>query len=303
MIAEAILKYLTERVPHLKDGSNIKANLRRMMPWYHGKTLDQAGEVARTYAREARREKKRRDPETGRMVDDPRPLSSSALFQRIKDFRSALNYARETHRMGTIEWCKEVRPPPARDERHVYLTRRQVVLAARAVKLPQIDKARARTAQKRVRNALATRALLLLVFYTGSRPGELYRGAPVESKAFDIVDSKTGDIIRKFVLPAMRRYMRHWPMPCDYSVLSKYWREARGAVGLGHAHLHDLRHSTASALISDGATLAEVGAVLDQKSVQTTKRYAHLYEGRKIELLHQLAKRRAGGRSGGGFSA
>ena len=48
MIAEAILKYLTERVPHLKDGSNIKANLRRMMPWYHGKTLDQAALIKNT---------------------------------------------------------------------------------------------------------------------------------------------------------------------------------------------------------------------------------------------------------------
>lgn len=42
--------------------------------------------------------------------------------------------------------------------------------------------------------------------------------------------------------------------------------------------MHDLRHSFASAALSAGLTLAQIGELLGHKSTQTTKRYAHLVE-------------------------
>lgn len=46
--------------------------------------------------------------------------------------------------------------------------------------------------------------------------------------------------------------------------------------GFQHMHLHDLRHSTASAMINNGVDLNIVGGVLDNKDSRSTQRYAHL---------------------------
>ena len=42
--------------------------------------------------------------------------------------------------------------------------------------------------------------------------------------------------------------------------------------------LHDLRHSFASILVSAGASLPLIGQMLGHTQVQTTQRYAHLYD-------------------------
>jgi len=59
--------------------------------------------------------------------------------------------------------------------------------------------------------------------------------------------------------------------------LKKGWRQLCKAAGIGGLRLHDLRHSYASALISAGASLPLVGAMLGHASPQTTQRYAHMF--------------------------
>ena len=54
-----------------------------------------------------------------------------------------------------------------------------------------------------------------------------------------------------------------WPTIC----------KAAGITGLG---FHDLRHSDASILVSGGASLPMIGALLGHTQVSTTQRYAHL---------------------------
>ena len=47
---------------------------------------------------------------------------------------------------------------------------------------------------------------------------------------------------------------------------------------------HDSRHTTVSHLVMNGATLYETGEVLGHRSVQVTKRYAHLSTEHKRNL-------------------
>lgn len=44
------------------------------------------------------------------------------------------------------------------------------------------------------------------------------------------------------------------------------------------ARLHDLRHSFASLLVSEGQSLPVIGALLGHTQSQTTQRYARLFE-------------------------
>jgi integrase len=60
--------------------------------------------------------------------------------------------------------------------------------------------------------------------------------------------------------------------------LQKPWRRLRTAAGLDDVRIHDLRHSFASELVSSGASLALVGALLGHSNPTTTQRYAHLYD-------------------------
>jgi len=64
-------------------------------------------------------------------------------------------------------------------------------------------------------------------------------------------------------------------VPAD---LDRPWRAVRAAAGLvgdRHARFHDLRHTTASYLTMNGASLAEVAEALGQSTLLMAKRYSH----------------------------
>ena len=62
-------------------------------------------------------------------------------------------------------------------------------------------------------------------------------------------------------------------------VVDKMFGEARDRAGIKDFRFHDLRHTAASELAMNGATLAEIAEVLGHKTLQMVKRYAHLTEG------------------------
>jgi integrase len=56
------------------------------------------------------------------------------------------------------------------------------------------------------------------------------------------------------------------------------WRRICKAAGITGLRIHDLRHSFASQLVSSGASLPLIGALLGHSSPATTHRYAHLFD-------------------------
>jgi integrase len=60
---------------------------------------------------------------------------------------------------------------------------------------------------------------------------------------------------------------------CD---IKKFWKSVCRTAGLEKLRLHDLRHSYASNLVSQGVSLHIVGKLLGHTQPQTTARYAHL---------------------------
>jgi integrase len=61
--------------------------------------------------------------------------------------------------------------------------------------------------------------------------------------------------------------------------LAKRWDAVRTKAGLSDIKKHDLRHTAASILAADGASLPLIGAVLGHSTPITTSRYAHLVDG------------------------
>jgi integrase len=69
------------------------------------------------------------------------------------------------------------------------------------------------------------------------------------------------------------------------------WEAALAKAGIADFRFHDLRHSAASYLAMNGATLAEIAEVLGHKTLQMVKRYAHLSEAHTSKVVARMNER------------
>ncbi len=69
------------------------------------------------------------------------------------------------------------------------------------------------------------------------------------------------------------------------------WKNALEKTGIDNFKFHDLRHSAASYLAMNGATLAEIAEVLGHKTLQMVKRYAHLSEAHTSSVVASMNER------------
>lgn len=81
--------------------------------------------------------------------------------------------------------------------------------------------------------------------------------------------SKVRNITSKLVFPGIRK--RDKPL-----LIRGAWEKAVERAGIEDFRFHDLRHTTASYLAMNGATLAEIAEVVGHKTLAMVKRYAHL---------------------------
>jgi integrase len=170
------------------------------------------------------------------------------------------------------------------NKRHRYLTVAELCRLAEA-----LTKLRDKNAANAVR-------LLLL---TGARQGELLAakwkdidldaaiwtkpGATTKQKTLHRVPlSKTACR----VLADMRKQARdgiEWLFPAARGGghrphINEPWIALRMAAAIPDVHLHDLRHTFASALASSGLSLPVIGQLLGHTAAQTTLRYSHLFD-------------------------
>jgi integrase len=69
------------------------------------------------------------------------------------------------------------------------------------------------------------------------------------------------------------------------------WEKALKKAGIEDFRFHDLRHSAASYLAMNGASLAEIAEVLGHKTLQMVKRYAHLSEAHTAGVVARMNAR------------
>jgi len=72
--------------------------------------------------------------------------------------------------------------------------------------------------------------------------------------------------------------------------IGKMFHEAMMRAGIENFRFHDLRHTAASYLAMNGATLAEIAEVLGHKTLAMVRRYAHMTEGHTRGVLERMSK-------------
>jgi integrase len=88
------------------------------------------------------------------------------------------------------------------------------------------------------------------------------------------------DMKRKFLFPRSDCLA-----PID---IRNAWENARSQAEIVDFRFHDLRHSAASYLAMNGATLLEIAAVLGHKTLQMVKRYSHLSENHTANIVAKM---------------
>ncbi|MGK2907121.1 MAG: tyrosine-type recombinase/integrase [Desulfuromonadales bacterium] len=109
------------------------------------------------------------------------------------------------------------------------------------------------------------------------------RAAPLVGLAHDLLKklSKVRRLDNPYVFPGNEEskpvYMRDT------------WNDALAKSEIKDFRFHDLRHTTASYLAMNGATLAEIAEVLGHKTLAMVKRYAHLSETHTTSVVEKMA--------------
>lgn len=150
--------------------------------------------------------------------------------------------------------------------------------------------------------------LVLMALTTGARQGELLglRWADIDlhARLARLHQTKNGEervlTLPPVVIPELKRFQgvgQAMLFPSSRKEAAKkgrpfefrkHWNAALEAAGIENFRFHDLRHSAASYLVMNGATLYEAAQVLGHKDLQTTQRYAHLSTQHKQDLTDRV---------------
>lgn len=109
-----------------------------------------------------------------------------------------------------------------------------------------------------------------------SKNGEARSVHLPEAAAIALKELKRNSVVGKFV------FIDDDGLPFNVARLRRRWDLVRAKAGLKDFVWHDLRHSCASFLAQQGASLLEIGSVLGHKSPTVTRRYSHLVAGAPV---------------------
>lgn len=257
LISEAVRLYVEHHLPGRRNAPDTTRALAALLPHYEGQPLSELPRIAREYATQP-------------------GLAPATIRNRLSYLRAAARYAWRHHQLGTQDHGARMPMPSVSNARHRYIRPEDLA--------PLLDRAS---------DDLA--AIITLAIYTGCRwisellprqPSDVLReGADVW---LAIPSTKTGRPHMVWIHPAARGALARLPFARHWRTYSREWDDIRAQAGHPGLRLHDLRHSLASALISSGATLAEVGAALNHRSPASTSRYAHLYPERLRDVVGKM---------------
>ena len=156
--------------------------------------------------------------------------------------------------------------------------------------------------------------LVVLAISSGARRGELlglrWKDVDLVARRAILHDTKNGEKRTLPLVRAARDALAVMPRRLGSDLLFpalkdptkpfnmyKPWWAAVRAADLEDFKFHDLRHSCASYLAMAGATDVEIADVLGHKTLAMVKRYAHLADQHKADLLERVTGRMLGGAS------
>lgn len=240
LISQAVRLYLEQHAPRLKNREKLERDLLLLLPSYKGRTMAELPDVAREYA-------------TKHALD----LAPATVKVRLSYLRAACRWAWRVHKLGDTDPGARVQMPPVSNARQRYIGRDEVLKIARSI------------------GPHPARAVVLVAYYSGMRLAECMRAEPGPD-GWLLRDTKNGRPRLVPTHPRVAHLARQWPPAVSARTVQAQFLAACRRLGIEDLHVHDLRHSSASAMINAGVDLYTVGQVLGHKAQASTQRYSHL---------------------------
>ncbi len=151
---------------------------------------------------------------------------------------------------------------------------------------------------------LCFKFFILMLYYTGARSSEIMnaRWDQIKGQQLNLEESKTGRRVVYLnayavqILTCLRAYYEgdFYSFP-ENLFFKKFdprylWATLCSNAQLKDFHIHDLRHNFASAGISTGLTLPQIGELLGHSSPATTARYAHLCSAHAVDATEKIGE-------------
>jgi integrase len=255
LIETAVTLYLRDKT-HLKSYKATAEHLAAIYWAYEGKRMSTLKAVADDV----------REKSTG--------LKPATVKQRLAWLKAACRWAWKAHGLTKHDPTGQMVMPTVRNERHTYLSRKQMLQACRAC------------------TNWYGQIAIRVAFYSGMRLGEIM-SVEVDGDVMILEDTKNGDRRAIPVHPKISHLMRFLPLPGPRITIQRSVQRAMRRVGLGDVRFHDLRHSSASEMVNAGVSLYEVGAVLGHRDGKSTQRYAHLRTETLSTAINKIGRKRA----------
>ena len=147
---------------------------------------------------------------------------------------------------------------------------------------------------------------LILALGTGARKMEIlglrWQDVDFKRKVITLQKTKNGEIrvlpLTGYGLQLLEAHAAKEHSDTDFVFPNKFgtapvsikrcWKTAVKEAGIDNFRFHDLRHSAASYLAMNGASLPELAEVLGHKTLAMVKRYAHLSEPHTINVVSRM---------------
>lgn len=264
----AALALYTAHAANLRSADTSKHHAQRLGPWAEKYMASQAREFAAHVIRDMRQLIK--DPATGEM----KPAYAPATINRsLATAKKGLALAWEQN-LTPENYGLRIKNVPVNNKREIFLT---------------VDQVRELANHCSEQAQAAIWAALL----TGARRGEIFQiqAAHIGRDTITIPSSHTKTLRPRVVpiIPALRPWLKYFPLTISVDGAKTAWRRARTAAGMEHVNFHDLRHSCASILLGLGVDLYTIGKILGHTNTQTTQRYAHLQVEQQRAALNKLS--------------
>ena len=235
-LEEALLKYLSDYAPHLKDVRGQISKAAHLRPLIEGRTF---GEIVAIVA------------DIKRL-----PLKPATINRRLALLRRLCNLA--YNEWGWLDKPIKISLLPEHNQRHIYLTPEQVEMLALQCK---------KGAGGAIRLAAYTGLRRAELF-------KLNKGNVSDGYIILDASTKSGRPRTIPIHEAIKHIPI--PVETTDAILRKEFVRARQAIGMPYLHFHDLRHTFASWLAQAGVSLYTIGELLGHSQAQTARRYAHL---------------------------
>jgi len=148
--------------------------------------------------------------------------------------------------------------------------------------------------------------IVLLALSTGARKMEImnltWADVDLDKKMIYLRETKNGDIRTLPIVPKIGEILLEKFKESKTALLFPSERNSEKSIeikspfekalkraGITNFHFHDLRHSCASYLVMNGASLNEIAEVLGHKSLNMVKRYAHLSTSHISSVVNSMA--------------